>query len=58
MAFDSLSAFLLMGKHGIYVWSAYGVSVLALTWLVWNTLSARRRTINKLRKRFLREQNR
>lgn len=27
MYFDSIDAFLQMGKHGIYVWSAYGISL-------------------------------
>lgn len=26
MYFDSLADFLAMGKHGFYVWSAYGIS--------------------------------
>jgi heme exporter protein D len=58
MAFDSLSAFLMMGKHGVYVWSTYGFSALALIWLVWNTLSTRQKTRNILRKRFVRSQTR
>jgi len=30
MYFDSLADFLAMGKHGFYVWSAYGVSALLI----------------------------
>ena len=30
MAFDSFADFLAMGKHGFYVWSAYGVSALLI----------------------------
>ncbi len=30
MAFDSFSEFLAMGKHGAYVWSAYGLTVLVI----------------------------
>lgn len=30
MAFDSFAGFLAMGKHGFYVWSAYGVSALLI----------------------------
>lgn len=26
MYFESFDAFLQMGKHGLYVWSAYGIS--------------------------------
>lgn len=55
MAFESMSAFLLMGKHGSFVWSAYGVSALVLLWLVWNTLSARRHAQARLRRRISKE---
>ncbi|RBP81807.1 heme exporter protein CcmD [Marinomonas rhizomae] len=58
MAFNNFSEFLIMGAHGIYVWSAYGFSAFALAWLVWNTLATRRKTRNSLRKRLLRNQNR
>ena len=30
MAFDSFADFLAMGKHGFYVWSAYGGSALLI----------------------------
>ena len=30
MYFDSFADFLAMGKHGFYVWSAYGVSALLI----------------------------
>ncbi|WP_219702487.1 heme exporter protein CcmD [Marinomonas lutimaris] len=58
MAFNSLSEFLMMGTHAVYVWSAYGFSALGLTWLVWNTLATRRKTRDTLRKRFLRNRTR
>ncbi len=29
-AFDSLQSFLQMGKHGLYVWLCYGLSVLTV----------------------------
>lgn len=34
MAFDSLSAFLAMGGHGVYVWAAWGVTGLLLVGVV------------------------
>jgi heme exporter protein D len=40
MAFDSLAEFIAMGKHGFYVWLAYGATVTALIGLV---VFARRR---------------
>ncbi len=30
MSFDSLSSFLDMGGHALYVWSAYGIGVLVI----------------------------
>jgi len=35
MYFDSFAEFLLMGKHGFYVWMAYGTTVAVLlgSWL-------------------------
>lgn len=58
MAFSSVGEFLSMGTHGLYVWSVYGFSVLALTWLIWDTLFIRRKTRDQLRKRFMRNQTR
>lgn len=48
MAFDSFAEFLAMGKHGLYVWSAYGVFAFIM---LWNALQPYR-----LRRRLLREQ--
>ena len=41
MQFDSLAALWQMGGHGLYVWSAYGISLLVL--LVNALLPGRRR---------------
>ncbi|NPU95486.1 MAG: heme exporter protein CcmD [Gammaproteobacteria bacterium] len=30
MAFDNFAEFLAMGKHGAYVWAAYGISLLVI----------------------------
>jgi heme exporter protein D len=30
MYFESFEAFLQMGRHGVYVWSAYGISALLI----------------------------
>lgn len=38
--FDSVAAFIAMGEHGFFVWSAYGLSALLI---VANTLVAVRR---------------
>ena len=38
MYFDTFAEFLQMGKHGLYVWSAYGATGLVL---LWSWISAR-----------------
>lgn len=58
MTFDSFADFLAMGRHGVYVWSAYGVCALALLLLIWQTLSMRSKARDTVRKRFVRDQAR
>jgi heme exporter protein D len=43
MYFDSFAEFLLMGKHGFYVWMAYGTTAAVL---LWSWLSARQAFVN------------
>lgn len=46
-----MTEFLAMGGHGPYVWSAYGVSLLALAFVgIW-PLAAMRSTMRRLRRR-------
>lgn len=35
MRFDSLSAFIQMDGHGLYIWAAYGITLLVLTLNLW-----------------------
>ena len=35
--FESFSAFLAMGNYGFYVWLSYGVSFVAMAWLIWQS---------------------
>ena len=39
-AFDSFADFLFMGRHGLYVWSAYGITFFSIAALIfvsrWN----------------------
>lgn len=56
MAFDSLTDFFEMGRHGVYVWSVYGFSVVSLVFIIWSTLSKRRHVQKTLRKRFQRDE--
>ena len=32
MAFESFADFLAMGRHGLYVWLAYGVTFAVIVW--------------------------
>lgn len=43
MSFESFSDFLAMGKHGLYVWSAYGICFTVLAINVLAPVFARRR---------------
>jgi len=56
MSFDSLTDFFEMGRHGVYVWSVYGFSVVSLIFITWSTLSKRRHVKKTLRKRFQRDE--
>lgn len=40
-AFDSLAAWIQMGHHGAYVWSAWGISLLFITVLMWHSVYRR-----------------
>jgi heme exporter protein D len=58
MAFESWSDFWEMGKHGLYVWSTYGISMLLLVGLLVTTRLHRRQLCKQLKKRIQREQSR
>lgn len=47
MAFDSFAAFLAMGTHGPYVWSAYGLTFFIVLWNVLQPLLLRRRLLRE-----------
>ncbi|WP_136247392.1 heme exporter protein CcmD [Halomonas borealis] len=55
MAFDSLSAFLSMGGHAPYVWSAYGATAALLLGVGWHARAERRRVRRDLARRMRRE---
>ncbi len=50
MAFDSLTAFIVMEGHGPYVWTCYGVFFLLLGALVYWSLLQRRRAVSAQRR--------
>ncbi|WP_225772818.1 heme exporter protein CcmD [Pseudomonas sp. Marseille-Q5115] len=45
MSFASFGDFLAMGRHGLYVWSAYGCCLAALAWNLAVPLLTRRRLL-------------
>ncbi|PTQ89410.1 heme exporter protein CcmD [Agitococcus lubricus] len=48
MAFNSWAEFMAMGTHGVYVWSSYGLTFVAIISLFW--------LIQRERQQFFREQ--
>ncbi|MGM0535111.1 MAG: heme exporter protein CcmD [Pseudomonadota bacterium] len=57
MAFDSLSAFLAMGGHGVYVWASWGVTLLLMAGTVVHARVERRALLRDLRRRARRDQH-
>ncbi|SEU05058.1 heme exporter protein CcmD [Pseudomonas graminis] len=57
MSFESFSDFLAMGKHGLYVWSAYGICFIVLAINVLAPVLARRRYLQQEARRLRRESN-
>ncbi len=56
MSFVSFGEFLAMGNHGLYVWSAYGLSLLVLALNVVLPILARRRYLQDEARRLRREE--
>ncbi|MCY1514839.1 heme exporter protein CcmD [compost metagenome] len=57
MSFSSFTEFLAMGNHGLYVWTAYGISLLVLAINVAMPLIARRRYLHDEARRLRREES-
>ena len=57
MSFVSFSEFLAMGTHGVFVWSAYGVSLAILALNVVLPILARRRYLQDEARRLRREKS-
>ena len=55
MSFASLSDFLAMGHHGLYVWSAYGICLAVLVLNVAMPILARKRYLQQEVRRLRRE---
>ncbi|CAD5378675.1 Heme exporter protein D [Pseudomonas sp. OF001] len=55
MSFESFADFLAMGKHGLYVWTSYGISLAVLALNVALPILARRRYLQDEARRLRRE---
>jgi len=55
VSFESFSDFLAMGKHGLYVWTSYGISLAVLALNVALPILARRRYLQDEARRLRRE---
>lgn len=56
MYFESFADLLAMGKHGVYVWSAYGIALALLALNVVLPVVARRRYLQETARRLRREE--
>lgn len=56
MEFSSFSEFIAMGKHGFYIWLAYGVSLLSVVLLIADTAYQRNKIFKQIKQRLQREQ--
>ncbi len=56
MNFSSFSEFIAMGNHGLYVWTAYGISLAVLVLNVALPMLARRRYLQEEARRLRREE--
>jgi heme exporter protein D len=57
MSFNSVAEFLAMGNHALYVWSAYGISLVVLVLNVGVPLLAKRRYLQEQARRLRREES-
>lgn len=57
MSFSSLSEFIAMGNHGVYVWSSFGITVAILVLNVALPVRARRRYLLEEARRMRREES-
>ena len=56
MAFDSFQAFLQMGKHGAFVWSAYGITLLVIAGNIIALRQRRKNLLESLQRKVKREE--
>jgi heme exporter protein D len=56
MSFDSFSAFVDMGGHGLYVWSAYAITLAVLGYNILKPMLMRKNIIRGQRQRLKQEE--
>lgn len=56
--FYSIAEFFAMGKHGVYVWSCWGITVLVVLGLIWFSRQQRKQLLQQLRQQSLRNAQR
>lgn len=55
MAFETIAEFIAMGKHGPFVWSAYGISALIIIANIVAPIQRRRALVNDIKRKIKRE---
>jgi heme exporter protein D len=55
MAFESIHEFIYMGGHGVYVWSAFIISITLLKILLWKPLWEKQQLLKSVRQQMDRE---
>ena len=58
MSFHSVSAFIDMGGHGQYVWSAYGVALVIIVFNFVRPVMLKKRNLDRLRRQVASEEAR
>lgn len=55
MAFESFADFIAMGKHGAFVWSAYGISLLVIAANIIAIVQRKKTLLNQIKRKIRRE---
>ena len=53
--FDSLADFFAMGNYGFYVWLSYGISFVAMGWLIWQSKREQKQIVAQVKKELVHE---
>ena len=53
--FDSLANFFAMGNYGFYVWLSYGISFVAIGWLIWQSKREQKQIVAQVKKELVHE---